>query len=77
MSKKIRVYYTTHARDRMKTRGVSQADLTKTLNSPTTKSRVNPDNTQEFRRKDGGRTNYVVVEIINANSVRVITTGWS
>lgn len=35
------------------------------------------DGTQEFRRKIGERTHFVVVSFVGEGAVKVITTGWS
>ena len=67
---------TTHAKERMKRRGVTHNDIQNTLNRPTTKTRVRSDGTQEFRRRIRGRTNFVVVEH-KKSVIIIVTVGWS
>lgn len=61
----------------MNQRHVALEDVRKTLNQPTEKLPVEPDNTQEFRRKVDNRIHFVIVEHLKGHKAKVITTGWS
>ncbi len=57
-------------------RDVLEEEVRKTVDEPTAIFLKRSDNTQEFRREDGKRNNFVVVEYIKKGYVKVITTGW-
>ncbi len=48
-----------------------------TLDRPTITLPIFEDGTQEFRRKVGQRTHFVVVSYEDEGITKVITTGWS
>ena len=75
MAKK-KIVYSKHGTERMAKRIVSHEDVQKTIDHPSVKLPLGPDNTQEFRRKVNGKEHFVVVEH-KKREVIVITTGWS
>lgn len=72
-----KVVFTHHARKRMERRKIVPEMVYQTLTNPGITLPQFEDGTQEFRRKIGERTHYVVVSYTTEGLVKVITTGWS
>lgn len=71
------IVFTAHARKQMERRKVKETDTYETLRNPGITLPVFEDNTQEFRRKAGPRTHYVVIDYSVEGLMKVVTTGWS
>ena len=71
------ITFTTHARKQMMRRNVMREDVYQTLKNPAITLPIFEDNTQEFRRKVGNRTHFVVVDYSTEGLMKVVTTGWS
>ena len=72
-----RVVFTDHARRRMRRRRLDAETVYETLRNPTITLPRYGDETQEFRRRVGLRTHFVVVDYAREEWLRIITTGWS
>lgn len=71
------IVFTAHARKQMARRKVNEGDAYETLKDPSITLPVFEDNTQEFRRRVGNRTHYVVVDYSSGGLMKIVTTGWS
>ena len=72
-----KIAFTHHARKRMERRNIVSEMVIQTLTNPSITLPLFEDGTQEFRRKIGNRTHFVVVSYMTEGIVKVITTGWS
>ena len=71
-----KLIFSRHVLERMQQRGVSEYEIRETLDSPSHKTIVQEDNTQEFKRKVGSKEYYVVVEH-KKNTLVVVTAGYN
>ena len=66
-----------HAHKRMEQRKIPIEQIRETLRYPHLTLPRFEDNTQEFRRKIGDRTHFVVVHYLQTGKLKIVTTGWS
>ncbi len=71
------VLFSNHAQKQMARRKVTENDVYETLKNPSITLPIFDDNTQEFRRKSGRRTHFVVVDYSKVDLLTIVTTGWS